>query len=635
MHKYILQKIAFSLFALVIFSSHSFSQKTGQYNQTITFNGESRTISMYVPADYNPANKYQLMVCLHGLGDNSTNFRNALINSLKWNNLPNTIFACPDGGSDQNKDFYSPAGDEEIIPTTIAFVRDSFNIDTTKIVLEGFSLGGRSALKYGLDNPTKFKALFLNTPAMQGPMDALNLAPVSLMFNYKNASKIPIAITVGEQDLYSFIIPLTLDKLIENDCKVIYVEVPGMGHSIPGQTYTGKCWNFLENPPENQYDVELRRVDVPERICNSTRVPKCKFRNLGSETITSAIFEFNFNGMTKDYTWTGNLLPFHNATLNIPESTLKDGDNDFTFTVKELNSAKNDTIPENNIISGRCKMYGTRNSLPLVESFEDPTNFPAKDWFTKTSGNLFSWDQDNSSKKSGLYSIAMFNSAQLFYNLGMTEELHSPIVDLTKIPKPLLVFDIAFNYLHYTPPQVQIERDFTDTLEISISTDCGVTYEVLYRKSGADLATAESPILNAQSLQGEIFYPSDDEWRNDAIDLSSFATQDNVSFRFSYISGWGGTIYLDNISIVDKNFESIELETPSSIGVYPNPATDFIEISVGANGPSPLQILDIYGQTVLTVGAIHELPLRVDVSGLAPGMYFVRIGDRATKFVKL
>jgi hypothetical protein len=77
----------------------------------------------------------------------------------------------------------------------------------------------------------------------------------------------------------------------------------------------------------------------------------------------------------------------------------------------------------------------------------------------------------------------------------------------------------------------------------------------------------------------------------------------------------------------------------AEINLSPNPASDFIEISVGANGPSPLQsevkIYDIYGQNVLSVVAIHELPLQVNVSGLAPGMYFVRIGDRVGKFMKL
>ena len=77
----------------------------------------------------------------------------------------------------------------------------------------------------------------------------------------------------------------------------------------------------------------------------------------------------------------------------------------------------------------------------------------------------------------------------------------------------------------------------------------------------------------------------------------------------------------------------------SAFEVSPNPASDFIEISVGTrravSEQSDVKIFNVYGQTVLSVGAIHELPLRLDISGLPPGMYFVRIGDKVGKFVKL
>ena len=88
-----------------------------------------------------------------------------------------------------------------------------------------------------------------------------------------------------------------------------------------------------------------------------------------------------------------------------------------------------------------------------------------------------------------------------------------------------------------------------------------------------------------------------------------------------------------------KNQHLLKKIITSILIVSPNPSSDFIEISVGANGRSPLQsdikIYNIYGQTVFSVEAIHELPLRFDVSGLAPGMYFVRIGDKVGKFIKI
>lgn len=90
---------------------------------------------------------------------------------------------------------------------------------------------------------------------------------------------------------------------------------------------------------------------------------------------------------------------------------------------------------------------------------------------------------------------------------------------------------------------------------------------------------------------------------------------------------------LDSVpaSVLD-NLENSQL-------IYPNPATDFIEISIGANGRSPLlntiKIYNVFGQKVLSVGVQNLDPLRIDVSTFPSGMYFVCIGDRVGKFVKL
>jgi hypothetical protein len=73
--------------------------------------------------------------------------------------------------------------------------------------------------------------------------------------------------------------------------------------------------------------------------------------------------------------------------------------------------------------------------------------------------------------------------------------------------------------------------------------------------------------------------------------------------------------------------------------ITPNPATDYIDIAITndyiLNGRA--KVYDVLGNVVLT----HPLPLsqdgvaiRLDVSGLATGVYFVRIGDKMYKFVK-
>ncbi len=64
--------------------------------------------------------------------------------------------------------------------------------------------------------------------------------------------------------------------------------------------------------------------------------------------------------------------------------------------------------------------------------------------------------------------------------------------------------------------------------------------------------------------------------------------------------------------------------------IYPNPAENYIEISGLAD---PSQSIDIY--TLAGVNIMSAEGPRVDVSHLAPGFYFVRMGGRALKFVKI
>lgn len=76
--------------------------------------------------------------------------------------------------------------------------------------------------------------------------------------------------------------------------------------------------------------------------------------------------------------------------------------------------------------------------------------------------------------------------------------------------------------------------------------------------------------------------------------------------------------------------------------ITPNPASDYIEISSpsikrGPGGESEeIKIYNTFCECVFTLGAEQAMPLqKIDVSGLAPGVYFVRMGDRVCKFVKI
>ena len=75
--------------------------------------------------------------------------------------------------------------------------------------------------------------------------------------------------------------------------------------------------------------------------------------------------------------------------------------------------------------------------------------------------------------------------------------------------------------------------------------------------------------------------------------------------------------------------------------LYPNPANDVVNVQCTMNNVQMegIEVIDVYGKVVRTVvGANNYSPIRINVSGLASGMYFVRVTTEegvATKtFVK-
>jgi hypothetical protein len=80
----------------------------------------------------------------------------------------------------------------------------------------------------------------------------------------------------------------------------------------------------------------------------------------------------------------------------------------------------------------------------------------------------------------------------------------------------------------------------------------------------------------------------------------------------------------------------------NNISIYPNPAGDYIEINLeryatlGKCGISgSIQIFNTLGEIVLSVEQTSPSVHRIDISFLTPGIYFIKIGNRVEKFVKM
>lgn len=602
------------------------AQTTGNFDETITFMGESRTLSFSVPNNYDPNTSYQLVVGMHGLGDNSNNYRNAVINSLNWGGLfPNTIFVFPDGGSDPGKDFYEPAGDEDVIQECIDFASQNYNIDNTQIILQGFSLGGRSALKYGLDHPGDFKGLLLNTPAIQGKLDAINIPAAGVEYNYANADQVVIYSNIGNDDLlYVPAVNRVINTLKRNNATIKHHNIANMGHTLPASSFITEAVAFFDNSTPNAYDLDLFDIDMKQRSCETAVDPACVIQNNGSENVTSVEINYSLGGVSGSTTWMGNLGAYEHASVSIPTITVPNGIQDLTVTVGMINGNNADQGADNNSFTQSIEIAEQAAALPILQDFESEN----PSWLIGEDASINEWYLDDEVSQSGNNSFANFGTIYLFVTEGMEESFLSPVVDLTTAEAPILTFDLAYNYHQFTPPFTLIDTTFADTLEILISTDCGETYTSIYKMGGTDLATAEFPITNPNSLQAGFFDPSSEEWRNEKIDLSDYANETNVVVKFNYISNMGGSIYIDNIEMRSLYPQSAaEDEMALQTQVFPNPASDWVTIQTEAANIESLRVYNTMGQLVLSeqynAGSANNQVL--DVSGLPNGTYYLEM----------
>jgi len=94
----------------------------------------------------------------------------------------------------------------------------------------------------------------------------------------------------------------------------------------------------------------------------------------------------------------------------------------------------------------------------------------------------------------------------------------------------------------------------------------------------------------------------------------------------------------------DTTISSVLIEKPYDVSISPNPATDFIEITLSNRTlkgvVERVRVYDVLGVCVITsppapLQSGEGSKLRLDVSHLQPGVYFVQIGSRVQRFVKL
>ncbi len=289
----------------------------------------------------------------------------------------------------------------------------------------------------------------------------------------------------------------------------------------------------------------------------------------------------------------------------------KEGRYHVSLTVS--NSAGDSTLTRFNYVSAGGA------PVPFSEDFENG-NFDNKGWEVINSDNNITWqliDVTEPDNQTG--QCAYINFYNYIYT-GSRDQLISPPMSFEAFSTVYMTFDYA-----YAQRYAQ-----TDSLIVKISDDCGTNWTRVY----ADGPDMTQKFVTCEPMDTAFTPMVPEDWSTTGnfgasspiIDLSNWAGKSQIKILFESYSGYGNNLYLDNIEISNAvGIFNKEGSFNDLFGVYPNPASNMTNISLFTEQSKyTLSLSDLNGK-VLLKKKIKPGTTPLDVSGLAKGIYLVKV----------
>ena len=390
-------------------------------------------------------------------------------------------------------------------------------------------------------------------------------------------------------------------------------------------------YTSLALSPIAENDVQVSSIINPEiTYCYGDESPvMVEIKNTGSNTVTSLQLSYQLNdGEIKTYDWEGSLAP--GATdFVIPDVVQgQEGLNNITaFT--SLPNGEKDAYPHADTVR-RAFTTKSAMSLPYLEDFEEP--FTEKGWDIIDSDGAIPWQyivEVMSSDSTVGGAVAVNHGFHTFFDIANSsyDELISPLIDLSTVTQPYLVFDYSYYSGNFNAGTIRL-----DNLSVIVSTDCGAINDTVFFKSVDGLRTRETAMVQEAT-----------DWGRDTIDLTAFEGK-NIQLTFRTESDGGYWLLLDNVQVdgipnaVGFDTEALFLE---NFDCHPNPVQNVLTIDWEVKESQELQ-LNLYGidgQQLLTQ-SMEATQIKgqteMDMTVLPAGIYLLELkGEEGSKVIKV
>lgn len=366
-------------------------------------------------------------------------------------------------------------------------------------------------------------------------------------------------------------------------------------------------------------NIKNEKIIYPTSVvCSSSFQPSVKIKNLGSSTVTTLTLTALIDGAAGSTTnWTGNLTSLAETTITLNSiNGYTAGNHSLTVYTSLPNGQADENVV--NDTSKSAFVYPVAVGNSIKEGFES-TTFPPTGWAIDNPDNSLTWERTTLAAKSGNASVRMHNYEYVVNN--EKDLLITPIFPVNNADSTFLTFQLAA-VTFSSPSSGGIEFD---TLQVLVTSDCGATYQSVYKKGGAALIT--SPTKTDGYDQD--FVPTADEWRKDSIYLTPYLSGlQNVQVIFKNISNYENNVYLDDINLYNYFINPILKE--KGLLITPNPFSSSFYVQHYPN-PVKLRGIGVYnslGQLIMRrnfADGHASSNIEINLSGKQTGIYFVKL----------
>ncbi len=384
------------------------------------------------------------------------------------------------------------------------------------------------------------------------------------------------------------------------------------GQDVTQNPFDPMITTFHLDYPKQMNDAGIAKIVSPWlNFCNGTVTPEVVLTNQGSQPLTSA--EINYfldEEPVSTISWTGLLNTSDTAHIILEPLFAIDGLHSFTCFTSAPNG-----VPEGYTFNDMATSHFIMNlepavAAPLVESFDGEV-FPPEGW-AQDFGRLHDWERTTLTAYDGTGSVAKNNYFD--YDPGAYYNLDLPLINISGGIDAAL--DFAYAYAKY--PGVN-----EDSLQILISPDCGLSWDILFNKGGNQLATAPAT--------SNVFYPTEpSDWQEENIPLTGYTGE--VLIRFRAVNGVGNNLYLDDVQ-VNILIGTGEDHLPVLYSTYPNPVISRLNVA-GLPEDTEIILTDIAGNSLFRIKAGNKTTM-IDMKSLSDGVYILKTPFGSKKIIKM